>query len=229
MAAVVLQTPIVSSSYNSTATTRTLASVVVAAGSNLCLAVCVQMEATASAVSGITFNSVALTKLDSQVGASFSRSEIWYLINPTVTTANVVVTHTSSDHSVVGALVASGVDQVTGLRTAAKSTGSSTSVTNTVVGVGVDDLVFDSLCIDGTGHLTAPGAGQTEQWDLEPAAGSTTGVTDTQPGSVDGVMSHTWTTSSPFSHVASAFIAAAGSVAGVHPFNPVPFMSNGRI
>lgn len=223
------QSPLTSNTSVAAGHTSHTLSVTVSAGAQLVLAVCFHAELTSAVASGVTFGGVALTKLDSQnASGSFGRSEIWYLINPTPSTANVVVTHAATDHSVLGVIVGTGVDQVTPLRTAAKANTTGTSSSVTVLGVTTDDLVFDCLTLDGTGHLTVTGANQTEQYDLEPAAGSMTGVCDTQLGSDGGVMSHTWTTSADNAHVGTAFIgaAAAGGPSAIPDFlrSSFPFM-----
>lgn len=216
------QSPLTSStSVASNHTTHTL-SVTVAAGSNLCLAAMFNGEIKTATVSGVTFGGVALSKLDSQLGSTFCNVEIWYLVNPSVFTANVVVTHGVTDNSVLGVIVGTGVDQATPLRTAAKANTDGVSSSVTVSGVTANDLVFDCLGIDNTGHATLPGANETEQYDLEPTGGTTTGVCDTQLGSDGGVMSHTWTTSAPNAQVATAFIGASAGAA----FMPVRGLSS---
>lgn len=210
-------------------TTHTL-SVTVNAGTNLCLVALVHLEAVSSVVSGVTFGGVALTLMTSatQNGAgSFARTEIWYLKNPTPSTANLVATMASSDHSALGCIVGIDVDNSgTPLRPVAKANTTGTSSTVTVTGVTSDDLVFDALTEDGTGHATVTGANQTEQYDLEVAAGTVTGVCDTQLGANGGVMSHTWTTSTDCAHIGTAFIGTTGAAANLvmaESFQAIPF------
>lgn len=193
-------------------------SATVAAGTNTVMAVCVGMEndgAGTLSVSSVTFNGDALTLLAGIDPSSYSRAEIWYRVAPDVATGNVVVTFSSFDKCAVGAYVADGVDQATPLRAATSSAAASgTSVSNTVAGVVTGDLVLDMLSIDAGGHAATVGADQTEQWDLD-VSGATTGASSTQLGSAGGVMSWTWTTSQPWSHVATAFANAAAAPGGM--------------
>lgn len=221
MAAVTLQPTTAPQVFSvSPAVTSTTQSVTVDAGSNRCLVVCVQGEGSGSgtiSVSTITYGGVSLTRLDEASNPTWGFSEVWRLIAPAVGTANLVVTLDVADVFVVGTLVGQGVDQTTPLRTAAKTTGTGTSVSVTVGSVAADDLVFDSLSIDGTGHASAPGADQTERWDAASQSGRNEGVTSTQPGTAGGVMSYSWTTSTSYSYVASAFIAVAAAAATSQP------------
>jgi len=215
MATVALQGAPVTNNSGQTEVASVTFSATVATGTNTCMAVCVENESDGAGgcnVTSITFNGASLTFLDRSDNATWSGSEIWYKVAPAVTTANVVVNMSPNDKWITGVYIADEVDQTTPLRTAAKSTGTGTSVSNTVSGVVADDLVFDSLCIDGGTHAVAPGADETERWEIDVFSSSyCTGISDTQPGSAGGVMSHTWTGSSPYSHVATAFIAAGGA------------------
>lgn len=199
------------------AVTSLTTSVTVAAGSNRAMAVCVNTESDGAdgvRVSSITFDATALTLHDRISSATWSAAEVWRLIAPAVVTGNVVVTLNIADVLVVGIYKADDVDQTTPLATAAKSAATTgTSVSNTVAGVVSGDLAFDALGIDGTEHVAAVGADQTERYDIESGATQTTGASSTQAGSAGGVMSWTWTTSKPNSHVATAFKDAAGAAA----------------
>lgn len=91
-----------------------------------------------NSVSSATFNSVALTKKSGSVRTGTSNTnvhtEVWYLVNPTAaTTANIVISYTSSNANAYGAIQYSGVDQTTifGALTATSSATSPLSVTLT--------------------------------------------------------------------------------------------------
>jgi hypothetical protein len=127
----------------------------------------------------------------------------------------MVVTFSTADHAITGVYAANNVNQSTPLRTAAKSSGSGTSVSNTVGSVATDDLVFDALCLDGGVHSGAVGADQAERWEIDVSGSSyNAGLSSTQLGAAGGVMSWTWTGSVPYSHVATAFV---GTVVGAAP------------
>lgn len=204
-----------------TTTPFSILGVPVAAGAgDRLIVVCIHLEGnasgTGSTVTSVTKNSVAFTKLDHMVEARWSRTEIWYLKNPAVGTHDIVISLSSAGaHRGAGAYVFDGVDQTTTFRTVAKSGGVGTSVTNTVPSVVSGDYVLDALTVDATGHAIASGANQTERWDF-----STTGmecVSDTQAGSDGGEMSHTWTTSADFTHMAIALIPAGAPPAQIRP------------
>jgi hypothetical protein len=91
-------------------------------------------------VNSITFNGQNLTKAVSYTGeASYSNGELWYLVNPPATTANIVVTLNSSVSGRKSwmAQVYEGVDQTTPINTTNSSyvrpgTAASISLTTTV-------------------------------------------------------------------------------------------------
>jgi hypothetical protein len=187
--------------------------VTVASGTETVLAVVVGLESEGTGfggVSAVTYNGVALVEHAALNNSAWGIAEIWRQNAPTVGTANVVITF-SIDKGAAAAYVCNFVDQTTPLRPAAQSTASGTSVTNTVANVAADDLLFDALCIDSTGHATVAGADQTERFELN--GGGCTLVSDTQDGGSDGVMSHTWSGAAPYSHVATAFIGSGGAAA----------------
>jgi len=230
-----LQGAPVTNSTGGTEVTSVTFAATVAAGTDTCMAVCVGAEGNGAggiSVSSITFNGDALTFHDEISNGTWSFSEVWQRIAPDVATGNVVVTMSAADKWVTGVYVANGVDQTTPLRAVAESTATGTSVSNTVAGVGTDDLVFDSLAIDSTSHAGTVGADQTERWDIEIASGYVTGLSSTQAGSAGGVMSWTWTGSNPYSHVATAFVAAAAALPFLYPpvgFSQLPQRHRGAV
>lgn len=195
-------------------TTDTHTGVVVDSGTDRCLLVLIEGEGTGASntlqVNSMTYGGAALTKLDRVVGSSWTWAEAWYLVNPTVGSADLVVTLSSGDNWNLCTLVGQGVDQTTPLRTAAKAAAASgTSASVTVTSVGADDLVAAILGLDGTGHNPVPGTGETEQMERDSLIGGTEGAVYTQPGSSGGAISPTWTTSGINVLLATAFIAAA--------------------
>jgi hypothetical protein len=221
MAIALQQAPIVSTDTTSTLNPITIPNVPVAAGNgNRLIVVCVHLEGNATGtdatVSTVTKNGVGFTKLDSISPADWSRSEIWYLKDPAAGTHNIVVTLSAAGkHRLASAYVFDGVDQTTTFRTVAKSAGSAALVSNTVPSVVSGDYLLDCLTIDATGHNTQTGANQTERYDT--ATSGSDNVSDTQAGSDGGVMSHTWTTSAPYSHIAIALISSAAAAYQIRP------------
>jgi hypothetical protein len=183
------------------------------AGSRLGLAIDVVYEELAiNAVSGITVNGSAtgVSRLDSQSsGAAFARAEMWQCVAPPVG-GNIVVTLSFADTIVSGAKSATDVNQTTPLRTAAKnSSASATSLSATVLSLGANDLCVDVLAVDGSKNV-AEGADQQNRWEIA-VSGKVTGAGSTQPASLGGVMSWSWTGAAPCALIASAFIHDGGA------------------
>lgn len=222
MAISLQQAPTTVNGGSTPSATLTIPSVPVATGAgDRLIVVCVHLEGNVGGngetVLSVTKNGVGFTKLDHMVAARWSRTEIWYLKNPAAGTHDIIVTKSAGvEHRGAGAYVFDGVDQTTTFRTVAKSGGSTTSVTNTVPSVVSGDYLLDALTVDTAGHAVAPGANQTERWDFSPTGSDC--VSSTQAGADGGVMSHTWTTSGDFTHMAIALIAASGlSVDQIRP------------
>lgn len=114
-------------------------------------------------VSGVTYNSVAMTKLTGvNFGVNPSNVSVWYLINPS-TGANTISVSTNQDRSMVGSSVSyTGVSQ-TGFPDASGSANANgvTTITATLTTVADNAwvILFNSLS-EGTDNQTA-GAGTT--------------------------------------------------------------------
>lgn len=232
--AVVLQTgnPVTNVEVGGTSQVIT---VPVAAGTDTVGLAIIQGEGNGSggvSVSSVVRGGESWTLLDKIARADWSFVEMWYKINPldatTGSNADMTVTFSESDNAVVGVYIADGVDQTTPFRTAQKTSGSGTSTgTLTVPSVASDDLVVDGLCVDSTGNALAPGADQTERWELDTTAGSNEGASSTQPGSAGGAMSWSWGTSRPWTYIATAFrAAAAGGTAHTKNLNDTITLSD---
>ena len=162
------------------------------------------------AVSGVTYGGVAAAQVpgaDSAAGSSFIRTDIWRLVAPAVSTADVVVTFASSARGCAQAATYSGVHQTTPHGTAAAAGGSSLTPSVAVTSAAGELVVDIAATRDETKTLT-PGAGQTE----EPAGGfvgaSGAGSTSVQAAASreDGAASVTmsWTNSVSSSWAISA-------------------------
>lgn len=168
------------------------------AGTNRIMFVALHFEVLTEFATTVTYGGVDLKRYGRAVGTSFAGCELWYLIGPAVGTANVVVTTAGVNQLVMSAQVYDDVDQYAPFRDATLvEQAAATSISITLDDVQTGDLLIDFLTVDGTGHSTAPGANETEQYDVEGIANSTTGVSDLQAGVDGGVLSHTWTGSNP--------------------------------
>lgn len=211
--AVTYATPVTNQGFNTSATSRTI-SVTVPAGANG-MVLLFAAENTGETVTSATYNSVSLTKKDSQAGSSFGNAEIWELKNPTVGTANLVVNHVSAFHVIIGCVVLTGCD-VSGasfLRTCAKTTATTgTTQSVTVSGVLTGELVMGVLQLDGTSHSVVAGTNETVEYDTISAAGANESAGLTQLGANGGVVSPSWTTSTHNVLIATSALAAAATV-----------------
>jgi hypothetical protein len=117
------------------------------------------------AITGITYNGVALTKIDAMdTGAGSTRTELWYLINPPAGTANIVITYSGTGAPGgrrMGVLCLSGVDQSNPINASNKASGSTSSATVSVTPTTDNCWVVASACAQAV--LTESG-GNTERW-----------------------------------------------------------------
>lgn len=197
---------------DATATTTKTQSVTVNPGSNRFMLVATAHENAGGAVSGITFNGVALTKIDAVGATTWSHVEMWYLINPDVGTFNVVANKASTGGNRwgIGVYAFDGVHQTTPIKDSkvnGNDSATSSSLTLTTL-VGTEFLV-DILSLDSTGHLAAVGADQTQGYTGNYGNGTNETYGSRQATAGDGIMSWTWTTACPKSHMAVAISPAA--------------------
>jgi len=171
-------------------------------GSDLVLLVFMAIDdgITTSTVVFNTSESLTLLRRDANAGAG--TSEIWYLVNPTQTTANIVASISAKAQNIAMA------GDYTGATTPDNETGSTpdvvTSVSNTVSGVGADDFVVD--VVRKPGDAPTAGVDQIAQFNL--AAGGERGAYSEQDGVDGGVMS--WSSlSDDWAHTACRIPAAA--------------------
>lgn len=96
---------------------------------------------------------------------NFCASSIWRLLNPTATTADVVVTKTGAGNAVIGAGATrlTGVDQGTPTGTAATASGSSATASVAVTAAS-DDVTVGAIGSDSEGGITETG---TLLWEVE--------------------------------------------------------------
>lgn len=108
--------------------------------------------------------------------------EIWYLVNPTATTANVAVSFssalTNSDGGLISAIVFTGVDQDTPLGTAVTTTNDAQTSISVAPDSASGDMVVGGLYCE-YGSTSAPTSGQTEVYDHEWSGSSASASYDT--------------------------------------------------
>lgn len=211
--------------FSATSRNSITQAVTVNSGSNSILVVRTAHEDAGGPVTGITFNGDALTKLDSVNATTWSRTEIWYLLNPDVTTANVVATKTASAGNRWGITV-DVYDNVNPsspwgatIDKAAADTG--TSDTRTAGTFAAGDMTIDTMVIDSTGHSPQAGTALTKDYGTLDFGTSTTEAQGAH-NTTNGVMAWTWTNSFPFSHIAAVLKAAPSNIPPAAPTLNLP-------
>jgi len=180
-----------------TGTTITNSGFTVAANSNRILIVSANIFDAAQAVTGITWNGTEnfTRAVYVNAGSSDRRSEIWYLVNPTATTADVVTTWDSTGIR-RGAGVYSYYDalQVSPIGVTNTANGTGTVSTGTITPTTTNSLIVDSEIGQGGGVIATDTltAGWTElidtrtwssQYNLTPTIGISNDMFYTYSGS----------------------------------------------
>lgn len=153
-------------STSGSASSLTLSSFNVASNPNRIL-VCGTAVRGAVTVSSITWNGGAesFTKINDNQPGSDVRTELWYLLNPTATTANIVITFSGSQ-SVMGGCVSifnAAQSAPTGSAEASGSDATPTVNVTTVAG----DLVIDIMGDQSGGFDIDVHSSQAERWQIE--------------------------------------------------------------
>ncbi len=141
-------------------------------GTNLLLIVGVSMtitNQTASAVTGVTYNGVALTSIGAHNDAGNTRRvEMWYLLNPpTGTHSTIVSINIPSNKTIgvaVGATTFTGVDQTVPLGTFVSADGAAGTTSQLDVPSVVNGMILDTLAVGGNRTVAVAGP-QVSQWN----------------------------------------------------------------
>ena len=171
-------------STNGSGTTITIPSFTVSNVPNRLLVVGISTPDSASAT-GVTFDGQNFTKeIDvTQVGGANlgANSEIWFLVAPNVTTADIVVTLNSSALAVIGATLYSGTDQSNPTGVANGNTFPAANFNSTTLNgsEAVGSLVFSSIAVTGISGDSAllgsivPALGEIERYENGASASTT--------------------------------------------------------
>lgn len=172
------------------------------------LFVWVAWATTASTITGITYNGVAMTQAVRQ--STNRATEIWYLVNPSAGANNVVITGSAALGRVcAGSHSWNGANTT---QTPQTIFGNGTSTTPSITcGTGTNELIVCCLGISFTaGDTLTAGANQTERGKI--SGGATMGASSTQLGSDGGVMSWTDSNSRAYGYCAASFdMASSGT------------------
>lgn len=183
------------------------------AGSNKILIVGVTLEDNIgpATVTGITFDSVALTQIDTQLyDSNANRVDLWYLLNPNEATANVVVTLSASIDAGLsaGAITIDGAKQQAP-EADAKAAGSGTTASVAITTVTNNAWVIDCVANSSSTNDMTVGAGQTERWE---DSNDQRGNGSTEPVESAGEIAMSWTLSErAWGIVAASFEIADGA------------------
>jgi len=170
----------------------------VAANSDRVLIVVSSLESSAQQITGITWNGVETFTSAVTIDNGGKRSEIWYLVNPTATTANVVTTWgVNSNARGAGVYSFYNVNQASPIGVTSTATGTSTTTTGVITPTSagsaiVDIQVSDSVASPPTDTLTAGwsvgigGGGKSfgSQYDLTPTISASNNMFWTYPSSI---------------------------------------------
>lgn len=181
-------------------------------GSDRLLVVCIQFYHTASVVSALTYNGVALTKLGSFSDFNYN-SEIWYLVAPATGANDVSLTFSGVTFGFAYSSISfTGVDQTTPMAGYASNSGTSTTPT-VDVSSAADQVVIDSLCITHSGTLSV-GASQTERSNGIVTSGVLKAGVSTETGASTTTMSWSNSTSEGWVTSAAAVLPSSGAPSG---------------
>lgn len=159
----------------------------------------------------VTFDGVGMTLERNSVGSGL-RTSLWYLVNPNVVTANVVVSLAAAADVAVIVTSWENVNQTTPFSASAANTGTSTSTSVTVASAS-GELVIDGFAHNDDGAVPSVGAGQTELASFEVTADFVTGCSREDGASPNVSMDWTGFASSDWAAVAGSLqpaVVAAG-------------------
>ena len=189
-ATVAVAAPVVTGATSASATASSNSVSHTPAGINRLLIACVVVPSPSTSVTGVTFNtSESFTKFGDIDGSDDIHVEVWYLKDPTATTANVVASLSEVKQSILGVISFRGVDQTTPIDGTNTNSGSSSTTTVNVTSES-GDMVVDCMATVAN-PTTAPtvGAGQTLRWTRDVGGQPIRGAGSTEAGASSVTMS----------------------------------------
>lgn len=197
----------------STATTTTVSHQVLTGTETLVVTVSSQdSNDTNLPITGVTFGGVALTKgAEQSGGGNDTNASIWYLSNPSVSTADVVVTSTGS--GVERLVVCMNVDGVIVQAPEATSGQTGNSNTSSLSITTLSDFAFIIECASHKGAFSSIGTGQTLVASVTDSSSEHNTTTyKTLPTAGTTTVVQTWASSNDYSHCALAFAPTANII-----------------
>jgi len=175
----------------------------VCTGNNLVLVVCVGTGNVSQAVTGVTYDGVAFTKIDSCFTTSeVTRSEMWYLKNPSTGTHNIVVTLAgTATRAGVGAISFISSDQYNPINISSVVSSEAGTPSTSVTTTSVNTYLVDSLYHGDTG--SSPNGSQTQICKFDISGQDSYGASYKALAAA-GVGTMAWTNAGHYSHVVAA-------------------------
>lgn len=173
-------------------------------GTNLCLVVVVTEKQTSFHspvdVTGITYNTVALTKIRSDIssGANGHLSSMWYLTGPATGTHSVAVTFAgTADNSITSSLSFTGVDQSASLdaNNGKNSPSTDSAITNTVTTIADNAWVIDVVYSDKASATFTANGSQVRDFHIDNTSTGNHLVSHFGPKTPAGSTTMAWTPS----------------------------------
>ena len=129
----------------------------ISSGDNRLLVVAISSKATGAVVTSVKFGTQDLTKHE-ESSSSDARIQLWYLVNPTVTTANITYNWSGLLEGTVGAADFRNVNTTSGVPFSATLTSVKTNVNSNSLSVFTlpGDLVFDVSTHSGANSFSSP-------------------------------------------------------------------------
>jgi hypothetical protein len=186
----------------------------VGAGNNRLLVVRTAHRDGNKTVSGVTYGGLALTKLaDQNAPGNQNKATLWYMLNPPVGGASVVVTLSGTVEASAAATSFTGVSQSTPLGGFTSSSGQSPTPQLALSGMD-GDVVLDVVSANGDAKSMAAGPPQTVQWNKGTGTdgGAILGGGSTARGASAVSLSWTLGDSKPWSMIAALVKPASGPV-----------------
>lgn len=216
----IIGTPV--SSFQAGPTTSWTQSITVPSGTNTALIVVCNHVGSTTDQSNVAYNGTNMVHIVDIAGATELRGSMWYLANPTATTANIVATTVSQTNFYICAFVLQNCGQnsgtvldISGTATGGSGTSASKAVTTTVA----NDFMVTWM--GGNPTMTSFVAGGTQSLTATPhtGTGGSFGVsTDTKATAGSYTGSFTWTGSSDFDIYVAGLLSAGGGSSTVLPY-----------
>lgn len=163
----------------------------VSSGLNRLLVVQVITEG-AAAVTGVTYNGVALTLGISTTNGNIQTDQ-WYLLAPPVGTYNIIVSVAPNAYLTCGAETFNTVDQTTPIGATAQSTGNSNTPSGNIVTTNDNSIIVDAIGTDVLPIAYTVGPGQTENWHITANPNVRQGASSIEPsGTAPDVVTMSW-------------------------------------